>query len=186
MTWGPRTVTADAPLDEAARALADGRIGCLPVLDGDGRLIGIFSETDALRALVAALRGAPASGAEPGAAAPGLVAELEDERRRIADQLARWQAAERDLSADLHDEPRDAADRAFDEHEVARIEPLSERASRRLRAIEVALERAAQGRFGRCERCSRPIAPGRLRALPETTLCARCARGEGPGRAAES
>jgi RNA polymerase-binding transcription factor DksA len=50
-------------------------------------------------------------------------------------------------------------------------------AGRRLAALERGLERAAQGRFGRCERCGASIPAARLRALPATTECIRCARG---------
>jgi CBS domain-containing protein len=181
MTWAPQTVHPDAPLEEAVRCLSENRIGCLPVVDEAGRLVGLLSETDALRALAAALRG-EAAPAGPASVGQGLVDELWAERRRLVSQLERWQEAERVLSADIREEPRDSADRAIDEREVARLEPISERASRRLRAIEVALERAERGRFGICERCQGRIPATRLRAIPETTLCVRCVRTEGTGR----
>jgi hypothetical protein len=50
-------------------------------------------------------------------------------------------------------------------------------ARRRLAALESALERASGARLGVCERCGGRIAVARLRALPGTTLCVRCARG---------
>ena len=56
MTWAPRTIQPGAPLEHAARTLAEHRIGCLPVVDEEHRLVGILSETDALRALDALLR----------------------------------------------------------------------------------------------------------------------------------
>jgi CBS domain-containing protein/RNA polymerase-binding transcription factor DksA len=178
MTWVPQTTHPDAPLGEAARCLAENRIGCLPVVDEGGRLVGILSETDALRALGAALRG-EALQAGPAGGVHGLVDELWAERQRLVRELDHWQQAERALSADIREEPRDSADRAIDEREVARLEPISGRASRRLRAIEVALERAEGGRFGICERCQGHIPVTRLRAIPETTLCVRCVRTEG-------
>jgi acetoin utilization protein AcuB len=39
------TVTPDTPLEEAARIMADSKIGGLPVVE-DGRLVGIITETD--------------------------------------------------------------------------------------------------------------------------------------------
>ena len=45
------TVSADTPLEEAARIMADNKIGCLPVLEGD-KLVGIITETDIFRILV--------------------------------------------------------------------------------------------------------------------------------------
>lgn len=44
------TVGPDTPLAEAARLLADRRIGSLPVVDGEGRLCGLLTETDLLAA----------------------------------------------------------------------------------------------------------------------------------------
>ncbi len=175
MTWVPQTVQPDVPLEEAAARLCEGRIGCLPVVDAAGRLIGILSETDVLRALVTTARGeTPAGG--PAAESEGLVAALEDERRRLAHRLQQWQDTERELSADIREEPRDTGDRGIDERELARLEPLSDRAFRRLQAIDAALERASQRRFGVCDRCGEHIPVARLRAIPETTRCVRCAR----------
>ena len=40
---------------------------------------------------------------------------------------------------------------------------------------ERALEKLAQGTYGRCDACGLPIAPARLRALPDRALCVSCA-----------
>jgi RNA polymerase-binding transcription factor DksA len=173
MSWAPRTLASSATLEEAARHLSEHRIGCLPIVD-DGRLVGILSETDALRALDALLRKQKPPAAERQDAG-SVVDALWAERERLVEQLARWQEAERELAADIH-EPRDSGDRAADERDIARLEPLSARASRRLRAIELALERAKHGELGICERCRGRIPAVRLRAVPEATLCIRCAR----------
>jgi acetoin utilization protein AcuB len=45
MTTDPITVSPDTPLEEAARIMADNKIGGLPVME-DGRLVGIITETD--------------------------------------------------------------------------------------------------------------------------------------------
>jgi RNA polymerase-binding transcription factor DksA len=136
------------------------------VVEPQGELVGILSETDALRALASLLsRETHPSAAAPGAD-EGLVDALRSERKRLAEQLARWQEAERTLSADPGQDPSSAAV----------LEPLSARAARRLRAIELALDRAERGRFGICERCHGHIPATRLRAVPEATLCMRCAR----------
>jgi acetoin utilization protein AcuB len=42
------TVTKDTPLEEAARIMADSKVGCLPVMQGDD-LVGIITETDLFR-----------------------------------------------------------------------------------------------------------------------------------------
>ena len=44
--------------------------------------------------------------------------------------------------------------------------------------IERALAKLADGTYGTCDSCGRPIAEGRLRAAPESALCVACARAE--------
>ena len=45
------TVTPDTPLEQAARIMADSKIGGLPVIE-QGRLVGIITETDIFKALL--------------------------------------------------------------------------------------------------------------------------------------
>jgi acetoin utilization protein AcuB len=181
MTHGPLTVRADATLAEAAGMLAKFRIGCLPVVDAEGRLIGIFTETDALRALV---DGAPTKAGASSARVLDLellTAELRAERERIAKQLQRLQDSERELSATQHDVPMDSAERARCLEDVAVDGPLAALAASRLAALDHALARAHRGRFGVCEDCGREISVARLRALPGATQCMRCASGSRRG-----
>ena len=46
----------------------------------------------------------------------------------------------------------------------------------RIEEIEGALQRIAEGTYGRCQSCGRPISPERLAALPQAALCIDCAR----------
>lgn len=46
------TVGPDDPVADAARILLDNKYGCLPVVDKDGRLVGIVTEADFLRLTV--------------------------------------------------------------------------------------------------------------------------------------
>ena len=41
--------------------------------------------------------------------------------------------------------------------------------------IDAALERLANGRYGTCARCGKPIDPARLAAVPYTRKCPTCA-----------
>ena len=61
MTGSVITVGPDREARDAAQLLLDHRIGALPVLDG-GRLIGIVTETDLLRAYVRSANESPALG----------------------------------------------------------------------------------------------------------------------------
>ena len=42
--------------------------------------------------------------------------------------------------------------------------------------LQRALAKLEEGSYGRCDRCGKPIAPGRLEAAPESALCIDCAR----------
>jgi CBS domain-containing protein len=48
MSTPPIIVEPGASIDEAALLMAEKKIGCLPVVDGD-RLLGMVTETDVLR-----------------------------------------------------------------------------------------------------------------------------------------
>lgn len=41
--------------------------------------------------------------------------------------------------------------------------------------VDRALEKIGDGTYGVCDSCGRPIAPGRLQAVPESVLCIECA-----------
>lgn len=45
---------------------------------------------------------------------------------------------------------------------------------RKLKSINHALRTLEKGTYGICERCGQKIAPARLEALPDTTLCIKC------------
>ncbi|HWP66776.1 MAG TPA: wax ester/triacylglycerol synthase family O-acyltransferase [Candidatus Limnocylindria bacterium] len=47
------TATPDEPLAVAGRRMLDAKIGCLPVVTGDGRLVGILTESDFVRCTTA-------------------------------------------------------------------------------------------------------------------------------------
>lgn len=174
MTHAPVTIRYDAPLEEAAERMAERHIGCLPVVDEQGRLDGILSESDLLHVLVTALwaargrRGAPAPA--------GIVDSLEREREHLVRQLADYEHHEQEITETRRDTPQDLAEAGSGAEDGWLTERLAELASRRLRAIEEALERGRRGELGVCERCGGEIPEARLRALPGASLCIRCAR----------
>lgn len=173
MTYAPRTIAPDAGLAEAAQQLIANRIGCLPVVGADGALVGILSELDALRALISLV---PAGERlERVGDLEQLVEELRHERTRLQRQLEQRRESDRAASAEIHDTPTDRPEQAARLSEVYLDETLRERAARRLDAIDAALARAAQHTLGRCARCDASIPTARLRALPATDLCVRCA-----------
>ena len=53
MTKNPVTILPDSSIKEAARLMAEHKIGGLPVIDGKGQLCGIITESDIFRVLIA-------------------------------------------------------------------------------------------------------------------------------------
>jgi len=50
MSAPPIVISPDAEIEDAARLLAEQRIGCLPVIE-EGKLVGLVTETDVLRCI---------------------------------------------------------------------------------------------------------------------------------------
>jgi CBS domain-containing protein len=50
MTPSPVVIAPGATLREAARLMLERRFGCLPVVDAGGRVVGLLTETDLMRA----------------------------------------------------------------------------------------------------------------------------------------
>jgi len=177
MSHAPETLRDDASLGDAADRMADRRIGCIPIVDDSERLVGLLSETDALRALAASLWSERVAERRGNALEfERLVHDLKHERERITKRLDRYHDTERQLSADQHDQPMDDYERGADLREVRFVERLDALATQRLEAIDRALDHAAQGRLSVCESCGGKIPLARLRALPGTTVCIACAR----------
>lgn len=57
MTTEPLTVRANTTLDQVAFLMSERKVGSAIVNDDDGRLLGIFTVTDALNALIEIVRG---------------------------------------------------------------------------------------------------------------------------------
>jgi RNA polymerase-binding transcription factor DksA len=81
-------------------------------------------------------------------------------------------AASQASNADDEHDP-EGATIAFERQQVV---ALLDAARRRLDEVDAALARRAEGRYGVCESCGRPIAPGRLAVRPAARTCIDCAR----------
>ena len=105
-----------------------------------------------------------------------LLAEQARARERVA-ALEREFAglAEAASSAGTDDEhDPEGATLAFERQHAA---ALLEAAREQVAAFDVALERLAEGRYGICDRCGRPIGADRLAARPAARTCIDCAAG---------
>ncbi len=80
-------------------------------------------------------------------------------------------AASRDSNADDEHDP-EGTTIAF---ERSQLGALVEQARRHLGEIDAAVARVADGTYGTCEHCLRPISEERLRARPVARTCRSCA-----------
>ena len=55
-----------------------------------------------------------------------------------------------------------------------RVVVFEERLKGELKEIESALRKIKKGTYGRCERCKKPIDPGRLEVKPQAVYCLNC------------
>jgi DnaK suppressor protein len=103
---------------------------------------------------------------------------LAEERIRVQERI---QALEREFAGiaeaasaagtdDEHDP--EGATLAFERQHTA---ALLDQARAQLIAVDDALRRLADGGYGTCERCGRPIGSERLDARPTATTCVTCA-----------
>ena len=52
MTQDVMTTTPDTPIEDVARLMIDNKVGGLPVVDDEGRVVGVITETDIFRTFV--------------------------------------------------------------------------------------------------------------------------------------
>ena len=97
---------------------------------------------------------------------------LHHERKAMFSAVA---GAEADLNAITEAYDPELEERAKEERDARVYAALDDRGKRTIDAIDGALRRMADGRYGECAECGRQIALGRLRALPATPFCFRCA-----------
>jgi RNA polymerase-binding transcription factor DksA len=117
-------------------------------------------------------------GGLPDDAAAAIRDALDAERR---DTLDRITALSREFNGIVESSAGVATD---DEHdpegatiafERAQLAALIDQARGHLGELDDALDRLREGSYGRCERCGRPIAAGRLAARPTARTCIACA-----------
>lgn len=120
----------------------------------------------------------PGPGGLPPGAGAAIREALDAERQ---DTLARLTALSREFDGIVESSTGVATD---DEHdpegatiafERAQLAALIDQARSHLAELDEALDRLRQGRYGRCERCGRPISADRLAARPAARTCIICA-----------
>ena len=105
-----------------------------------------------------------------------LLGERERARLRVAVLEREFAGLAEAASAAGTDDEHDpeGATLAFERQHAA---ALLEAAREQVMAVDDALRRLAEGRYGVCERCGQPIGAERLAARPAAVTCMRCAGG---------
>jgi len=98
------------------------------------------------------------------------------QKKEILDTLVSTNADFRAIVEEM--DPKDFADVASDDIDRKMIEALGSQEIKRLRAIDAALSRINQGRYGLCMKCNKKIPAERLKAIPYAVLCIDCQKGE--------
>jgi DnaK suppressor protein len=75
------------------------------------------------------------------------------------------------LQAEVDVEPDEGDSEVFEREKNAALIAVLER---RLVDIDTALKSMEKGQYGVCQRCGKPIEPGRLEVKPDATLCMNC------------
>lgn len=105
-----------------------------------------------------------------------LVVELRSallaRRSELRGQIERLEGDLRELREEWEPE---LVERGQEETIARTLTRLDDREGEELEAIELALQRIANGAYGVCMRCGLPIAAPRLRALPWAATCVECA-----------
>lgn len=98
--------------------------------------------------------------------------QLLERRRALARRVSAIQSDRRHEREPLD---RDADEQSLQLENDEVLDALDDTERQELQAIDAALARIEQGRYGSCTACGGTIAPERLRALPTATTCRACA-----------
>jgi len=93
-------------------------------------------------------------------------------RREILKQVAHLEAEGEELEQRFI-EPIDAAQK---ENLARLVHKMIDRGQEEIEEISRALDKIKSGSYGRCELCGKPIPLNRLRVVPATRLCRKCAQ----------
>jgi len=107
---------------------------------------------------------------------PKVLTDLREHLHR--QRRATFQAvagAEADFEAIADEREAEIEERAQERRDAELYAVLDVRGKHEIDEIDRALRRMADGRYGECASCGGSIALARLHAVPETSLCIRCA-----------
>ncbi|MEQ1540119.1 MAG: TraR/DksA C4-type zinc finger protein [Sphingorhabdus sp.] len=92
-------------------------------------------------------------------------------QQRLADLIARAGRIEAEITVPLNADSEDQATEMSDDDALTSEDEL---VMREIATVRAAIGRIDVGHYGQCLSCGADIAPARLAAMPEATLCTDC------------
>ena len=104
-----------------------------------------------------------------------LRSRLESEQKRLLEDLEQLKASARPAEERREGSPfGKREEEATESFEFEKRLALEKQIRDHLAEVEHALRKFDEGTYGSCDSCSQPIAPDRLEALPQASLCLDC------------
>jgi DnaK suppressor protein len=110
--------------------------------------------------------------------------KLKEEKKSVETELKKFAKKDKKLKGDWDTKFPDFDGNTSGSHkleleadevqEYVTLLPIEHSLEKRLQRINKALEKIKKGRFGKCEKCKKPIAERRLKAHPSAELCTKC------------
>lgn len=96
-------------------------------------------------------------------------------RERRDHFLQEYRRSEQGLDVIAEERESELEEHAQEEQTARFLTRLDEQTLRAVKEIDAALQKILDDAYGKCEVCHKPISIARLRSLPETRFCRRCA-----------
>ena len=112
-----------------------------------------------------------------------LRSRLESEQKRLSEELEQLKANIRPVEVRREGSPfGKREEEATESLELEKRLALEKQVRDHLAEVEHALHKFEEGTYGLCDSCGQPIAPDRLEALPQASLCVDCKAKNAKGR----
>jgi RNA polymerase-binding transcription factor DksA len=104
-----------------------------------------------------------------------LRSHLESEKKRLLNELEKLEISAHPTEVRREGSPfGKREEEATESLELEKRLALEKQLKENLAEVEHALRKFEEGTYGLCDICRRPIAPERLQALPQASLCLEC------------